>query len=71
MPKLREMEWATSCSESCLAQFFRHGGHGLGGNSAGNDQVEVVEIGVHIEGEAVRGDGAGDVDADGGDFGFV
>ena len=40
-------------------------------DSAGDDQLEVVEIGVYVEGETVRGYGAGDVDADGGDFGFV
>ena len=52
------------------AEFFLHRGHRLGRDAAGDDQVEVAEIGVHVEGEAVRGDEAGDVDADGGEFGF-
>ena len=46
------------------AELLLHGSNGLGGYAAGNDQVEEAEVGVHIEGEAVRGHEAGDVDAD-------
>ena len=51
-------------------QFLCHRSYRLGGDAAGDDQVKVVEVGVYVEGETMRGDGAGDVDADGGDFGF-
>ena len=53
-----------------LAEFLLHRGDWLRRDAAGNDQVEVAEVGVHVEGEAVGGDEAGDVDADGGEFGF-
>ena len=55
-------------------------GHGVGfefergdravGDAAGDDEVEVAEVGGDVEGEAVRCDGLRDVDADGGDFLF-
>ena len=70
MPKLREMDSATAFRSSCSAEFLLHRGDRLRRDAAGDDQVEVAEIGVHVEGEAVRGDEAGDVDADGGEFGF-
>ena len=53
-----------------LAEFLLHRGYRLGGDAAGDDQVEIAEIGIHVEGEAVRSDEAGDVDADGGELGF-
>ena len=40
-------------------------------DAAGDDEVEEAEAGVHVEGEAVRGDEARDMDADGCDFGFA
>ena len=52
------------------AQLFVHRRYRLRFDAAGNDQVEVAEIRVHVEGEAVRSDGAGDVDADGREFGL-
>ncbi len=36
----------------------------------GNDQVEEAQVRVHVEREAVRSDGAGDVNADGCDLGL-
>src|SRR5579859_6541803 len=53
-----------------LAELLLHRSHGLGGDAAGNDQVEEGEVGVHVECKTVRGDEAGDVDADGGEFSF-
>ena len=53
-----------------LAEFLLHRRDRLRRDAAGDDQVEVAEVGVYVEGEAVRGDEAGDVDADGGEFGF-
>ena len=38
------------------------------GDAAGVDEGEVAEIGGDVEGEAVGGNAAGDVDADGGNF---
>ncbi len=40
------------------------------GNAAGNDQSKVIEVGGDIEGEAVRGDAARHMNADGGDLAF-
>ena len=53
-----------------LAEFLPHGRNRFGGEAAGDDELEVRQIDVDVEGEAVRGDGAGDVDADGGNFGW-
>ncbi len=49
-----------------LAEFLLHRGDRLRRDAAGDDQIEVAEVGVYVEGEAVRGDEAGDVDSDGG-----
>ena len=38
------------------------------GDAAGDDPVEVAQVGGDVQGEAVRGDALGDVDADGGDL---
>ena len=57
-----EIEFAT--------EFTLHRGDRLCRNAAGDDQVEVTEVGVDVEREAVRGNEAGDVDADGGKLGF-
>ena len=43
-------------------------GVGAVGDAAGDDPVEVAEVCGDVEGEAVRGDAAGDVDADGREF---
>lgn len=50
-----------------LPGFEFDGGDGFG-QSAGDDELEVVEVGGDVEGESVGGDPAGDVDADGGDL---
>src|SRR5258708_2709098 len=52
-----------------VEKFFKGGGFAVG-DAAGNDQVEVAEVGGDVEGEAVGGDPAADVDADGGEFFF-
>src|ERR1022692_167141 len=39
-----------------LAEFLLHRSHRLRCDAAGDDQVEEAEVGVHVEGEAVRGD---------------
>ena len=41
------------------------------GDAAGDDPVEVAEVGGDVEREAVRGDGLRDMDADGGDLLFA
>ena len=69
-PKLREMDSATALRSSVAAEFLLHRGDRLGRDAAGDDEVEVAEVGVDVEGEAVGGDEAGDVDADGGELGF-
>jgi hypothetical protein len=46
-------------------------GDGLVSDAAGVDELEVAEVGGDVEGEAVGGDSAGDVDADGADFAFA
>ena len=53
-----------------LAEFSLHRGDRFRGDSTGDDEVEVAEVGVDVEGEAVRRDEARDVDADGDEFGF-
>ena len=40
------------------------GGDALVGNAAGDDQIEVAEVGAHVEREAVARDPAADPDAD-------
>jgi hypothetical protein len=40
-------------------------------DAAGIDELKVTEVGGDVEGEAVGGDSAGDVDADGADFSFA
>ena len=51
------------------SQFFLHGGHRLRRNSAGHDQIEVAEIRIHIQSEAMRRHRSGDMHTDGGDLG--
>lgn len=46
-----------------------HAGHCPTREAAGDDEVEVGEVGVNVEGEAVHGDPAADADAHGGDLG--
>ena len=62
---LRQWGWGV------LRRFEFEGRYGAVGDAAGDDVVEVAEIGGDVEGEAVGGDGLGDVDADGGDFLFA
>lgn len=54
-----------------LAEFFRDGCDRLRFDPTGNNQIKISEIGIHIQGESVGSDTARDVDADGGDFGFM
>lgn len=46
-------------------------GYWLVSDAAGIDELEVTQVGGDVEGEAVRGDSAGDVDADRADFSFA
>ena len=62
--------FADSVQVERFAEFLPHRSHGLGRDAAGDDQVEIAEIGVYVECEAVGGDEAGDMDADGGEFCF-
>lgn len=50
-----------------LKEFFERSSFAIG-NAAGNDQIEVAEIGGDVKGQAVGSDPAADVDADGGEF---
>jgi len=52
------------------AEFPLHRGDGVRSDAAGDDEVEVAEVGVDVEGETVGGDEAGDVNADGGKLGI-
>src|SRR6266849_5869431 len=52
-----------------VEEFFEGGGFAIG-DAAGNDEVEVAEVGGNVEGEAVGGDPAADMDTDGGKFFF-
>jgi hypothetical protein len=52
-----------------VEEFFERGGFAIG-DAAGNDEVEVAEVGGDVEGETVGGDPAADVDADGSEFLF-
>jgi len=36
-----------------FAQFVGHRGHGFGRDAARNDEIEIIEIDVDVEGEAV------------------
>lgn len=51
------------------AKFLLHRGYGPGCDSARNDEIEVAEVDVDVEREAVGSDRAGDVNADSGNFG--
>jgi hypothetical protein len=46
---------------------LRHGGHRLG-QAAGNDVLEIAQVGGDVQRETVRGDPSADVHADGADF---
>jgi hypothetical protein len=46
VPKLREMDSATAVRSSGFAEFVLHGGDRVRGDAAGDDQVEVGEVGV-------------------------
>jgi hypothetical protein len=52
-----------------VKEFFEGSGFAVG-DAAGNDEVEVAKVGGDVEGEAVGGDPAADMDADGGEFLF-
>lgn len=50
-----------------LEELFEGGGFAVG-DAAGNDEIEITQVGGDVIGKAVRGDPAADVDADGGEF---
>ena len=52
-------------------EFLSDRGHGLRGDAAGDDQIEVAEISVDVQGESVRRDGARDVNSESGDLSFA
>jgi hypothetical protein len=56
--------------DSAGEEFFERGGLAIG-DAAGNDKIEVAEVGGDVVSEAVRGDPAADVNADGGEFLFA
>ena len=51
-------------------QLSFHGRHWLRSDTAGNDEVKVIEVGIHVESKAMGGHSARDMDADSGDFGL-
>jgi len=51
-----------------IRYFQVEAGDGLVGDAARVNEQEVTEVGGEVEGEAMRGDAARDMDADGGDF---
>src|SRR5262244_352135 len=53
-----------------MIELVVHRGHRLGFNPARHDQMEIAEIGVDVQSEAVRGNSARDVNADGSDLRF-
>ena len=56
-------------TDTALEKFFEGGGFAVG-DAAGNDEVEVTQIGGDVVGKTVGGDPAADVDANGGEFFF-
>ena len=52
-----------------IPEFLSHGRDRLRVDPTRDDQIKVVQIGVYVQREAVRGDAAGDVDADRCDLG--
>jgi hypothetical protein len=56
-------------SDVAVEELFKGGGFAVG-DAAGNDKVEIAEVGGDVVSEAVGGDPAADVDADGGKFFF-
>src|SRR5271165_5946396 len=53
-----------------FVQLLLHRRNWLCGDAAGDDQIEIAQVCVYVEGESVGGDEVGDVDADGGEFGL-
>src|SRR6516165_6282479 len=51
-----------------MAEFFLHRGHRLVTDATRNEQIEVAEVGVHVQRESVRRNAARNVHADGGDL---
>ena len=64
------MDSATAFRSKRFAELLLHRRNRFCGDAAGDDQVEEAQIGIDVEGETVGRDEAGDVDADGGEFGF-
>jgi len=57
-------------SDVAVEEFFEGGGFAVG-DAAGNDEVEIAEVGGDVESETVGRNPATDVDADGGEFFFA
>ena len=51
-----------------MPQFLANGCHRLSRNAARNDELEVVQVRVYVEGESVRRDAVRNVYADGGNL---
>ena len=51
-----------------VGHFFFQAGDGVVSDAAGDDEVEVKQVWVEIEGETMGGDAAGDVNPNGGNF---
>jgi hypothetical protein len=51
--------------------FVLQAGNRAVGDAAGVDEFEVMEVGGYVKGETVRGDAAGDMNADGADLAFA
>jgi len=54
-----------------FGDFEVEAGYRLVGDAAGIDELEVAEVGGDVEGKAVRGNSAGNVNADGANFAFA
>lgn len=55
---------------NCTPQRPLQRGDRPGRDAAGDNEIEILEIGIHVQRKAVRGDAARDVYADGGDLGL-
>src|SRR5580658_4093091 len=56
---------------SRIAEKLLNTGCGAAGQAAGDDQVEIAQVGGDVQGEAMQGGAAADADADGADFSEV
>src|SRR5262249_14976891 len=66
--ELFQRRYYAAAAEEALGHLLFERGHRLVGDAAGHDQIEGVEVGGYVKGEAMRGHGARDVHADGGNL---